>query len=59
MEATIDKREAVGLTEKEVDAVARLLKAFSTLDEWGKELTTAYVEGMAAANTVKPPKATA
>ena len=62
MEATIEKREAVGLTEEKREATERLLEAFGKLtNEWDEEKAVTFIEGMAAAGTPvnRPPRATA
>ena len=50
MEATNEKREAVGLTEKEREAAVKLVDAFNQLtNDTDKRIALAYIEGMAAA----------
>lgn len=60
MEATIDKREAVGLTEKEQQAMVKLVETYNRLEnDTDRLVALAFLEGMAAASAPTPPKATA
>ena len=59
MEATTEKREAVGLTEKERASITKLAEVYSQIHgETNKLIAIAYLEGMAAVAPT-PPQATA
>lgn len=60
MGATTEKREAVGLTENERTSITKLAGVYSQIHgETNKLIAIAYLEGMAAASTNRPPQATA
>ena len=60
MLAETKEREAVGLTEKEQQAMVKLVETYNRLEnDTDRLVALAFLEGMAAASAPTPPKATA